>query len=100
MNCNSTIDHKQPKILIIGFCILLRVILTVNNTFFFATIGKVFYYVASVLSIVAKKKVLFTVNLRFIITIIVVTSLATLYFYLRLSYSRFIILNNETKYNI
>jgi hypothetical protein len=30
------------KILIIGFCILLRVILTVNNTFFFATIDKVF----------------------------------------------------------
>jgi hypothetical protein len=29
-------------ILIIGFCILLRVILTVNNTFFFATIDKVF----------------------------------------------------------
>jgi hypothetical protein len=33
---------------IIGFCILLRVILTVNNTFCFATIDKVFYYVASV----------------------------------------------------
>jgi hypothetical protein len=34
--------------LIIGFCILLRVILTVNNkTFCFATIDKVFYYVAS-----------------------------------------------------
>jgi hypothetical protein len=32
-------------ILIIGFCILLRVILTVNNnTFCFATIDKVFYY--------------------------------------------------------
>jgi hypothetical protein len=31
------------KILIIGFCILLRVILTVNNnTFCFATIDKVF----------------------------------------------------------
>jgi hypothetical protein len=33
-------------ILIIGFCFLLRVILTVNNnTFCFATIDKVFYYV-------------------------------------------------------
>jgi hypothetical protein len=32
-------------ILIIGFCILLRVILTVNNTFFFARIDKAFYYV-------------------------------------------------------
>jgi hypothetical protein len=40
------------KILIIGICILLRVILTVNyNTFCFATIDKVFYsyLVASVL---------------------------------------------------
>jgi hypothetical protein len=38
-------------ILIIGFCILLRVILTVNNiTFCFSTIDKVFYYVASVLT--------------------------------------------------
>jgi hypothetical protein len=36
--------------LIIGFCILLRVILIVNNTFCFATIDKVFYYVASVLT--------------------------------------------------
>jgi hypothetical protein len=36
--------------LIIGFCILLRVILTINNTFCFATIDKVFYYVASVLT--------------------------------------------------
>jgi hypothetical protein len=36
-------------ILIIRFCILLRVILTVNNTFF-ATIDKIFYYVASVLT--------------------------------------------------
>jgi hypothetical protein len=37
--------------LIIGFCILLRVILTVNNnTFCFATIDKVSYYVASVLT--------------------------------------------------
>jgi hypothetical protein len=44
-------------VLIIGFCILLHVILTVNNTFCFATIDKVFYYV-----IVAKQKVLFTVN--------------------------------------
>jgi hypothetical protein len=34
---------------IIGVCILLRVILTVNyNTFCFATIDKVFYLVASV----------------------------------------------------
>jgi hypothetical protein len=38
-------------ILIIGFCILLRVILTVNNnTFCFATTDKVFYLVASVLT--------------------------------------------------
>jgi hypothetical protein len=37
-------------ILILGFCILLRVLLTVNNTFHFATIDKVFYYVASVLT--------------------------------------------------
>jgi hypothetical protein len=37
--------------LIIGLCILLRVILTVNNnTFCFATIDKVFYCVASVLT--------------------------------------------------
>jgi hypothetical protein len=36
-------------ILIIGFCSMLRVILSVNNTFFFATTDKVFYYVASVL---------------------------------------------------
>jgi hypothetical protein len=34
----------------IGFCILLHVILIVNNTFCFATIDKVFYYVASVLT--------------------------------------------------
>jgi hypothetical protein len=37
-------------ILIIGFCILLRVILPVNNTFCFAIIDKVFYYVASILT--------------------------------------------------
>jgi hypothetical protein len=35
---------------IIGFCILLRVILTVNSTFCFSTIDKVFYYVAYVLT--------------------------------------------------
>jgi hypothetical protein len=65
-------------ILIIGFCILLRVLLTVNNTFFFATIDKVFYYVVSVLTTCfgpyirpssseftkyLKKKILFTVSL-------------------------------------
>jgi hypothetical protein len=38
-------------ILIIGVCILLHVILTVNyNTFCFATIDEVFYLVASVLT--------------------------------------------------
>jgi hypothetical protein len=50
----------------VGFCIPLRVILTVNNnTYCFATIDKVFYYVAPVLTtIVAKQKVLlFTVIL-------------------------------------
>jgi hypothetical protein len=36
-------------VLIIGVFILLRIILTVNNTFCFTTIDKVFYYVASVL---------------------------------------------------
>jgi hypothetical protein len=42
---------RSIVILIIGFCILLRVILTVNNnTFCFATIDKVFYYVVSVLT--------------------------------------------------
>jgi hypothetical protein len=42
--------RRHQVILIIGFFILLRVILTVNNnTFCFATIDKVFYYVASVL---------------------------------------------------
>jgi hypothetical protein len=55
-------------VLIIGFCILLRVILTVNNnTFCFATIDKVFInrsYLIKTLSIVAKQKVLlFTVNI-------------------------------------
>jgi hypothetical protein len=41
---------KLDYILIIGVCILLRVILTVNyNTVCFATIDKVFYLVASVL---------------------------------------------------
>jgi hypothetical protein len=40
------------NILIIGVCILLRVILTVNyNTFCFATIDKLFYLVASVLTV-------------------------------------------------
>jgi hypothetical protein len=43
--------QQVNMILIIGFCILSRVILTVNNTFFFATIDKIFYYVASVLTI-------------------------------------------------
>jgi hypothetical protein len=43
-----TSDYKDKLIksifLIIGFCILLRVILTVNNNIFcFATIDKVFY---------------------------------------------------------
>jgi NADH-ubiquinone oxidoreductase chain 2 len=38
-------------------------------------------------------------NLKFILTTMVVISLATLYFYLRLSYSRFIILTEETKWN-
>jgi hypothetical protein len=42
------ISSSALNILIIGFCILLRVILTVNNTFCFATIDNVFYYVASV----------------------------------------------------
>jgi hypothetical protein len=38
------IIQKQIAYLIIGFCILLRVILIVNNnTFCFATIDKVFY---------------------------------------------------------
>jgi hypothetical protein len=37
-------------VLIIGFCILLRVILTVNNTFCLATIDKVFNYVKHVVS--------------------------------------------------
>jgi hypothetical protein len=36
-------------VLIIEFCILLRVILTVH-TFCFATIDKVFYYVVSILT--------------------------------------------------
>jgi hypothetical protein len=45
-NCSHVESIKNC--LIIGFCILLRVILTVNNnTFCFATIGKVFYYVAT-----------------------------------------------------
>jgi hypothetical protein len=49
--CSVNIFLRQRiHILIIGFCILLRVILTVNNTFFFATIDKVFYYVAFVLT--------------------------------------------------
>jgi hypothetical protein len=43
--------NRLRIILIIGFCILLCVILTVNNnTFCFATIDKVFYYVASILT--------------------------------------------------
>jgi hypothetical protein len=36
------IISNKLTVLIIGFCILLRVILTVNNTFCFATIDKVF----------------------------------------------------------
>jgi hypothetical protein len=52
-NCHVTVETNFKAItycinLIIGFCILLRVILTVNNIFRFATIDKVFYYVASV----------------------------------------------------
>jgi hypothetical protein len=44
-------DKRRMFILIIGFCILLRVILTVNyNTVCFATIDKVFYLVVSVLT--------------------------------------------------
>nr|URX52903.1 NADH dehydrogenase subunit 2 [Glyptotermes sp.]URX52916.1 NADH dehydrogenase subunit 2 [Glyptotermes sp. 5 AB-2022a] len=38
-------------------------------------------------------------NLSFMLTIMVVMSLATLYFYLRLSYSSFMILTEETKWN-
>jgi hypothetical protein len=47
-----TFDSKTKlDTLIIGVCILLRVILTVNyNTFCFAAIDKVFYLVASVLT--------------------------------------------------
>jgi NADH-ubiquinone oxidoreductase chain 2 len=41
-----------------------------------------------------------TNKMRFMITIIVIMSLATLYFYLRICYSRFIILHNETKWII
>jgi hypothetical protein len=44
-------DLPTSIFLIIGFCILLHVMLTVNNnTFCFATIDEVFYYVASVLT--------------------------------------------------
>jgi hypothetical protein len=46
----GTALRNTVTMLIIGFCILLRVILTVNNTFCFATIDKVFYYAASVLT--------------------------------------------------
>jgi hypothetical protein len=44
MQCKFSEDLIPVDILIIGFCILLRVILIVNNnTFCFATIDKVFY---------------------------------------------------------
>nr|URX53681.1 NADH dehydrogenase subunit 2 [Bifiditermes nr. madagascariensis] len=41
-----------------------------------------------------------TNNLNFTMTVMVVTSLATLYYYLRMCYSSFIILHNEVKWNI
>jgi NADH-ubiquinone oxidoreductase chain 2 len=39
-------------------------------------------------------------NLRSIMTIMVITSLATLYYYLRICYSRFITLHDEVKWEL